>query len=61
MPPELMDGRTLARRLNRRYSDVLVWARRGFIPSIKTSSGAVVFDLDQVVKALMRDKAEASA
>jgi excisionase family DNA binding protein len=59
MPPILLDGRELAHRLDVTYHAVMGWARRGQIPSIKTGRG-VVFNLDQVVKAI-RDRDAANA
>lgn len=51
MPPVPLTARELAGRLDARYDDVLSWARRGVIPSIK-SGGVRYFILDQVLRAL---------
>jgi excisionase family DNA binding protein len=51
MPPTLLSPRELAERLDSGYGDVLSWARRGLIPSIKTG-GRYYFDLTKVVRAL---------
>jgi excisionase family DNA binding protein len=55
MPPILLDGRELADRLGVSYAEVMSWHRRGWIPSVKTGSGRVLFNLDRVVEAL-RDR-----
>lgn len=52
MPPVLLDGRELSARLDVRYTEVMSWYRRGWVPGIKTGCGRVVFDLDRVVRAL---------
>jgi hypothetical protein len=51
MPPVLLDAHQLAKRLDARYVDVLKWARRDVIPSIKVG-GRRYFDLKKVALAL---------
>ena len=51
MPPVLLDARQLAQRLDASYHDVLQWARRDVIPSIKVG-GRYYFDLKKVAMAL---------
>lgn len=58
-PPKLLTPRDLAERLDARYDDVLTWARRGYIPSIKVA-GRIYFNLAQVCETL-RDRREAPA
>src|SRR3954467_11942270 len=61
MPPLVIDGLELARRLDRPYGEVMKWAREGAIPSIKLSSGRRVFHFEQVIKALLKDRREEPA
>jgi hypothetical protein len=51
MPPVLLNGQELARRLDHAYPTVMGWYRDGLIPGIKTGR-CVVFNLDLVVRAL---------
>jgi len=51
MPPVLLDGHGLAEQLDSRYEDVMSWARRKLIPSIR-ANGRVYFDLGKVCEAL---------
>lgn len=51
MPPVLLDAHQLAERLDAGYGDVLRWARRDVIPSIKVG-GRYFFDLKKVAIAL---------
>lgn len=51
MPPVLLDARQLGQRLDASYYEVLDWARRDIIPSIK-AGGRYYFDLKKVLRAL---------
>ena len=51
MPPTLLDAHQLAERLDDSYDNVLLWARRDVIPSIKVG-GRYYFDLKKVAIAL---------
>lgn len=51
MPPVLLDARQLGQRLDASYYEVLDWARRDVVPSIKVG-GRYFFDLRKVVRAL---------
>jgi excisionase family DNA binding protein len=49
--PTILSGRDLAERLGMRYEDVMLLARSGEIPSIR-SGRRVAFNLDRVLDAL---------
>ena len=57
MPPTLLDPHELAEELDSSYPNVLDWARRGVIPSIKVK-GRYYFNLARVVEALRRPAPE---
>ena len=61
MPLVLLDGRELADRLGESYANLMRWSRTGKIPSIKTGRGRVVFNLDEVVNALMKARTGSSS
>lgn len=51
MPPTLLNGREVAAHIDATYDDVMSWARRGIIPSIR-AGGRVYFNLGRVIEAI---------
>jgi excisionase family DNA binding protein len=55
--PDIIDAKALAERLRVRKETVLSWARRGWIPCLRAGRRPVLFDLDDVERAL-RERAK---
>lgn len=54
MPPTVLNSRELAELLGASYAEVMAWARRGDIPSIKGERGHIYFNVSAVIKAIRR-------
>lgn len=60
MPPELLNTRELADRIDARPDEILDWVRMGYIPAIR-SGRSYYYNLASVVEAIRqhrREKAE---
>jgi predicted site-specific integrase-resolvase len=49
---QIIDARSLAKRLRVKPATVLTWARRGWIPCLRAGRRPVLFDLAEVERTL---------
>jgi len=60
MKNEILTAKQLAQRLQIKTETVRLWARKGWIPSLRPSAKVLRFDLDSVLAAINSSRKEST-